>query len=180
LALMRNRGLRARCWAVTVVLCAGLVGAAGATASAGPVATKSGAIVNFTTTGKLKVAKRIQPLAVCSVNCDVTGTGVLRGMGGKASFSDSRSFPAGRQFGLYVTVKGALLKLMKANPGKFRLTETLTATDPTTGAIDTVSRTFRFKGTKQGGGGVYSRSSGGLEGDGWPMEVSMDRPLASL
>jgi hypothetical protein len=34
---------------------------------------------------------------------------------------------------------------MKAHPGKFRLAETLTATDPTTGATDTVSRTFRFK-----------------------------------
>ena len=116
-----------------------------AVAGDGPMATKSGAIVNFVTTGKLRVAKRIQPLAVCNVNCDVSGTGVLKGMGGKAAFSDSNSFAAGQQFGLFVIVKGKLLKLMKAHPGKFRLTETLTAVDPTTGATDTVSRTFKFK-----------------------------------
>jgi hypothetical protein len=34
---------------------------------------------------------------------------------------------------------------MKAFPGRFRLTETLTATDPATGAVDSISRTFRFK-----------------------------------
>jgi hypothetical protein len=116
-------------------------------ASAGdrPVATKSGAIVNWVSGFKLRVAKRIQPLAVCSVNCDVSGTGVLKGMGGKASFSDSGSFPAGQLFGLYVTIKGPLLKLMKEFPGRFKLVETLTATDPTTGAVDTISRAFRFK-----------------------------------
>jgi hypothetical protein len=116
-----------------------------AVAGDGPQATKSGAIVNFLTTGKLRVAKRIQPLAVCNVNCEVSGTGVLKGMGGKATFSDSSPFAAGQQFGLFVIVKGQLLKLMKANPGKFRLAEKLTATDPTTGATDTVSQTFRFK-----------------------------------
>jgi hypothetical protein len=116
-----------------------------AVAGDGPQATKSGAIVNFVTRGKLKVAKRIQPLAVCNVNCDVSGNGVLKGMGGKAAFSDSNSFAAGQQFGLFVIVKGQLLKLMKANPGKFTLTETLTAIDPATGATDTVSRSFKFK-----------------------------------
>jgi hypothetical protein len=122
-----------------------LVPASGAVAGDGPVATKSGAIVNFVTTGKLRVTRRIQPLAVCTVNCDVTGTGVLKGIGGRATFSDSGSFPAGQQFGLFVTIKGSLLKLMKKFPGRFRLAETLTATDPATGATDSVSKSFRFK-----------------------------------
>lgn len=122
-----------------------LVPASGAVAGDGPVATKSGAIVNFVTTGKLRVTRRIQPLAVCTVNCDVTGTGVLKGLGGRATFSDSGSFPAGEQFGLFVTIKGSLLKLMKKFPGRFRLAETLTATDPATGATDSVSKSFRFK-----------------------------------
>jgi hypothetical protein len=122
-----------------------LVPASGAIAGDGPVATKSGAIVNFVTTGKLRVTRRIQPLAVCTVNCDVTGTGVLKGLGGRATFSDSGSFPAGEQFGLFVTIKGSLLKLMKKFPGRFRLAETLTATDPATGATDSVSKSFRFK-----------------------------------
>jgi hypothetical protein len=120
-------------------------GAEIASAGNGPVATKSGAIVNWQSGFKLRVTKRIQPLAVCAVNCDVAGTATLKGLGGKASFSDSGSFTAGQLFGLYVVVKGGLLKLMKRSPGRFHLTETLTATDPTTGAVDTISRTFKFK-----------------------------------
>jgi hypothetical protein len=112
----------------------------------GPIATKSGAIVNFLPAGKLRVAKRFQPLAVCSVTCDVTGTAVLKGLGGKATITDSvPAFPANQPFGLQIRVKGVLLKLMKANPGKFRLNVTYTATDPSTGATDTVSRGYRFK-----------------------------------
>jgi hypothetical protein len=111
----------------------------------GPIATKSGAIVNFLPAGKLKVARHFQPLAVCSIDCTVTGTAVLKGLGGKATITDTGSFPANQPFGLQITVKGVLLKLMKARPGKFRLNVTYTATDPTTGAMDTVSRPFKFK-----------------------------------
>jgi hypothetical protein len=128
-----------------LALAAALLLPASASAAGGPVATKSGAIVNFMTTGKIKVAKHIQPLAVCSVNCDVTANGVLKGLGGRATFADSQSFVAGQTFGLRITVKGQLLKLMKSNPGKFKLVETYTATDPTTGAMDTISRAFKFK-----------------------------------
>lgn len=120
-------------------------GAQIASAGHGPVATKSGAIINWKSGFKLRVTRRIQPLAVCSVDCDVSGRGVLKGMGGKAAFADSGSFPAGQLFGLLITIKGSLLKLMKAHPDKFKLVETLTATDPTTGAVDRISRTFRFK-----------------------------------
>jgi hypothetical protein len=111
----------------------------------GPIATKSGAIVNFMPAGKIRVKKRFQPLAVCSINCNVTGTAVLKGLGGKATITDTGSFPAGQPFGLQIRVKGELLKLMKASPGRFHLAETYTATDPLTGATDTVSRTFAFK-----------------------------------
>jgi hypothetical protein len=120
-------------------------GAGIASAGDGPVAHKSGAIINWSSGFKLRVQKKIQPLAVCSVACDVTGHGVLKGLGGKASFSDSGSFQPGQLFGLYVTVKGALLKLMKQSPGRFHLAETLVATDPTTGATDTIKRRFSFK-----------------------------------
>jgi hypothetical protein len=134
---------------ITAVLLLPASSAAGgaklASAGGGPVAQKSGAIINWTSGFKLRVAKRVQPLAVCAVACNVTGKGTLKGMGGKASFSDSGTFAAGQLFGLYVTIKGPLLKLMKEFPGRFRLSETLTATDPATGAVDTISRTFRFK-----------------------------------
>ena len=122
----------------------------------GPVATKSGAIINWISGTRLSVSKsvrcrhhkctaKIQPLAICAVACSVSGTGTLKGLGGKASFSDTASFDANFPFGLYVTVKGGLLNLMRQSPGKFHLSEMLTATDPTTGAVDTIKRTFRFK-----------------------------------
>jgi hypothetical protein len=66
-------------------------------------------------------------------------------MGGRATISDTGSFAANQPFGLRVSVKGVLLKLMKAQPGRFRLNVTYTATDPTTGAMDTVSRPYKFK-----------------------------------
>lgn len=135
---------------------AAATGAEIASSGNGPVATKSGAIINWISGTKLSVSKsircrhhkctaKIQPLAICGVACSVSGTGTLKGLGGKASFSDHASFDANFRFGLYVTVKGGLLKLMQQSPGKFHLSETLTATDPTNGAVDTIKRTFKFK-----------------------------------
>jgi hypothetical protein len=121
-----------------------LIPASGAAAD-GPVAHKSGAIVNFVTKGKVKIRKHIQPLAICAVNCDITGTGVLKGLGARIPFGDSGSFAANQLFGLALIIKGRALRTIKDNAGRFKLTETLTATDPTTGATDTVSRAFRLK-----------------------------------
>jgi hypothetical protein len=131
-------------------------GAQVASTGDGPNATKSGAIVNWVSGFKLSVSKattckkhkctaKIQPLAICSVDCSVSGTGTLKGLGGKAHFADSATFGANFRFGLFVTVKGGLLRLMRQSPGKFHLSETLTATDPATGATDTITRTFGFK-----------------------------------
>jgi hypothetical protein len=127
-----------------------------ASAGGGPIATKSGAIVNWVSGRKLSVSKsttctkhkctaKIQPLAICSVACDVSATGTLKGLGGKAHFADHAHFDANVRFGLYVTVKGGLLRLMRQSPGKFHLSESLTATDSSTGATDTITRTFGFK-----------------------------------
>ncbi len=127
--------------AVTGVL---LIPASGAAAD-GPVAHKSGAIVNWVTKGKVRIRKHIQPVAVCSVACNVTGTGVLKGLGARIPFGDSGSFGPNEFFGLALIVKGKALKTIKQNAGKFKLTETLIATDPTTGATDKISRAFRLK-----------------------------------
>ena len=62
-----------------------------------------------------------------------------------APSGDAGSFLANQPFGLQITVKGALLKLMKQHPGRFHLSVTYTATDPATGAMDSVSRGFKFK-----------------------------------
>ena len=149
---MSRRARTRTIFAVLLVVGAVLIPASQATAGAhiaggsgGPVATKSGAIVNFLPAGKLRVRKHFQPLAVCSVDCTVTGNAVLKGMGGKAPITDTGNFLANQTFGLVITVKGLLLKLMKAHPGRFHLSVTYTATDPATGAMDSVSRGFKFK-----------------------------------
>jgi hypothetical protein len=132
--------------AVTGILA---VPASQALAGGGPVAHTSGALINFVTAGKLKIQRTMQPLVQCSAACNVTGTGTLKGMGLRASFSDASPpgmpFAAGELFGLAVTVGKPLVKAMKAHPGRFRLNETLTATDATTGAPDSISQTFKFK-----------------------------------
>ena len=60
---------------------------------------------------------------------------------GNVSGSLNANVPGGPFF----KPNGPLLKSMKAEPGKFRLVNTITATDPTTGLTDAISRTFKFK-----------------------------------
>jgi hypothetical protein len=142
---MSRRARTRMTMAALAVTAALLLLASSAIAGDGPTAHKSGAIVNFLPAGKVRVAKHFQPLAVCSVDCNVTGTAVIKGLGGKTVITDSGAFAANQPFGLRITVPGVLLKLMKQRPGKFHLAETYTATDPTTGATDSVSRRFNFK-----------------------------------
>jgi hypothetical protein len=47
----------------------------------GPTATKSGVLVNYASTGKLKIGKRITIFVVCSANCNVDTTTVVKGPG---------------------------------------------------------------------------------------------------
>ena len=54
-----------------------LLPASGAAGS--PTAHKSGAIVNYLTTGKLQIAKRMVVPFVCSANCDVVSTLKVKG-----------------------------------------------------------------------------------------------------
>jgi hypothetical protein len=118
----------------------------------GPVAQKSGTLINFVTKGRLKVARTIQPLAACTAACTASGTGVIKGFGGRGTFTASGGpFDPGVPFGLFFKPNKTLLKALKLFPGRFHLTETLTATpvDPATGAAtgppETISATFGFK-----------------------------------
>ena len=110
----------------------------------GPVAHKSGAIVNYVPIGKLKVAKKIFINFTCSVTCNLNSTSTIKGLGGRLTIPASGTLPAGSLF-LQLTVKGVLLKLMKAQPGAFKIVNTINASDPATGATDTISRTFKLK-----------------------------------
>jgi hypothetical protein len=111
----------------------------------GPIATKSGALVNYVSTGKLKIAKKITILVVCSANCNVDTITVVKGPRFKQRANVSGPLPAGVPGGPFFKPNGQLLREMKAQPGKFRVNSTVTATDPATGATETIARSFRLK-----------------------------------
>jgi hypothetical protein len=117
-----------------------------ATAGDGPVAHKSGAIVNYTSLAKLKVARHMFIHFTCAVTCDATGRAVLRAPKIKIPITANASgIPGGSPAFMEITVKGVLLKLMKNFPGRFKVVNTITAVDPTTGATDTIHHRFGFK-----------------------------------
>jgi hypothetical protein len=116
-----------------------------AAAGDGPTATKSGALVNYVSTGKLKIAKKITIFVVCSANCNVDTTTLVKGPGFKQNAQVGGPLAAGVPGGPFFKPNGPLLKAMKAQPGRFRVNSTVTATDPATGATETISRSFRLK-----------------------------------
>jgi hypothetical protein len=122
-----------------------LLPGAAAAGGNGPTATKSGALVNYTSVGKLKIAKKITIFIVCNANCNVDTITVVKGPGFKDSAQVAGSLPAGSPGGPFFKPNGPLLKGMKAEPGKFRINSTVTATDPATGATETIARSFRLK-----------------------------------
>ena len=116
-----------------------------ASAGSGPTATKSGALVNYVTAGKLKIAKNIQITLICSANCNVVSNSVIKGPGVKLVGNVSGSLQANVPGGPFFKPNGPLLKAMKREPGKFRLVNKITATDAATGFTESISRTFKFK-----------------------------------
>jgi hypothetical protein len=122
-----------------------LVLPASAATAGGPVATKSGALVNYVSAGKLKIAKNIQILIICSANCNVTSVSTIKGPGVNLHGTVSGPLSANVPGGPFFKPNGPLLKSLKAQPGKFKLVNKITATDPTTGLTDSISRTFKFK-----------------------------------
>jgi hypothetical protein len=115
-------------------------GAAGA-----PTAHKSGAIVNYLTTGKLRIGKRIVVPFVCSVNCNVVSTFTLKGPFVHGSDVEQGSLQAGVPAGHFIKPSGPLLKLLKASPGRYKVISHVDATDPATGATDQISHAFKLK-----------------------------------
>lgn len=136
-----------RTWKAIALLSALVALALPATASAGdgPTATKSGVLINYVSTGKLKIAKRISILVICSADCNANATTVITGPRTKLKFDVAGPLAAGQQGGPFFKPNGPLLKAMKAQPGKFKVQSTIIATDALTGAPDTISRTFKLK-----------------------------------
>ena len=114
-------------------------------AAGGPVAKESGALINYVSTAKLKIGKNIEILAVCSTNCTVRSHSVTIGPGYKQKSNISGPLTAGVPGGPTFQPNGPLLRLMRASPGRFKIQNTLVATDDATGATDRISNTFKLK-----------------------------------
>jgi hypothetical protein len=110
-----------------------------------PTAQKSGAIINYLTTGKIKIAKKLVVPFVCSVNCNVTSFLKLKGPFVKGSDTESGSIQAGVAAGHFLKPSGPLKKILVASPGRYKLISRITATDPATGATDQIAHSFKLK-----------------------------------
>jgi hypothetical protein len=115
------------------------------TGSGGPTATKSGVLINYVSSGRLKIGKKITIVLVCSANCQVDATTVILAPGPNLTVSVSGPLSANVPGGPFFKPNGPLLKAMKADPGKYKVRSTVTATNVTTGAAETASRTFKLK-----------------------------------
>jgi len=136
--------------ALIVTLSLPVTGAAGHVGTAdgssdGPIAHKAGAVVNYATQGKIKVARRMGVSFVCSVACSVTSTLTIKGPISASNTQTATDVPAGQLLTHYVNLTKRGIRLMRSNPSKFRFVSTVTATDPTTGAVDTISHSFKVK-----------------------------------
>jgi hypothetical protein len=140
-----SRKTRAGCLIAIVAMAGVLLLPSANAAAGGPVAHKSGAIVNYTSTGKIKVAKNLFIYFTCAVNCNATSTTIIKGLGGKVTVPASGPVTAGVQAFIKITVKGQILKALKAQPGAFKVINHISATDPATGAVDNISHTFKLK-----------------------------------
>ena len=127
------------------MIAVGLLLPAAAAGADGPVATKSGAIINFTSTAKLRVAKTMQVHYTCSVYCDVAVSARIKGPGTNLRLVQPPvSFTAGPVL-FFIKPNKPLLKLMKAEPSRFRIACTIDGTDQATGGTDEISHSFRVK-----------------------------------
>ena len=116
-----------------------------ATGGADPIAQKSGAVINYTGLGKVKIAKKMYIYFICSQACNASATTTIKGPATNLTVNASGSLPAGVQGFVQLTPNGSLLKAMKANPGKFKLVNSIQATGTATGTPDSITNTFRVR-----------------------------------
>jgi hypothetical protein len=110
-----------------------------------PTAHKSGAIVNYLTTGKIRIDKKLVVPFQCAVSCNVVSFLKLKGPFVKGSDTETGSLPAGVPAGHFLKPSGPLKKLLSATPGRYKLISRITATDPATGATDQIAHRFKLK-----------------------------------
>lgn len=123
-----------------------LIGGPAAAGASGPAATKSATVFNYTTTGKLKIGKRISVFLVCITDCNINATVTLVAPGPNATdFLSGGPLAAGTGVELYLKPNGPTLKAMKDEPGKFKIRTKVSANSPTTGQSETITKTFNLK-----------------------------------
>jgi hypothetical protein len=103
-------------------------------------------LVSYSTSGKIKAAKRIQYNIVCSVNCQVTATTTLKLKGPDLPPAIvPGTLAAGNVAAPYIVLNKAAKKALKRHLGAARLVTSITAVDTATGAQQTINKTFKFK-----------------------------------
>lgn len=134
--------------AALVVIGALMLPASSALAGGGPVATKSGAIVNYVSTAKVKLGKRSGPSFSCLVTCNLTSKLVLKGPHVKLPDTQSASnVPANQaltHFFNFSKFPKPVRQFIAQHVGQYRLVSTVNATDATTGATDAISNVFKL------------------------------------
>jgi hypothetical protein len=115
------------------------------TAVSAPTAHKSGAIVNYLTTGKIRIKKKLIVPFQCAVTCNVVSFLKLKGPFVKGSDTQSATLAGGQPAGHFLKPSGPLQQVMRSMPGRYKLISRITATDPTTGAVDQIAHTFKLK-----------------------------------
>ncbi len=104
-------------------------------------------MLNYVTTGKLKLGKRIAYKFVCSTECQVTATTtlVLRGPD-VGPIVDTGLFPAGQIIEVFLKPNKSARRAMRRHIGKSKLRTSVTAINPGPyGENDTDTRVFKFK-----------------------------------
>ena len=104
-------------------------------------------LLNYVTTGKLKLGKRIAYQFVCSTECQVTATStlVLRGPD-VGPIVDTGLFPAGQTIEVFLMPNKSARRSIRRHIGASELRTSVTATNPAPyGDNDTDTRVFRFR-----------------------------------
>jgi hypothetical protein len=123
---------------------AGLVAVPGAPFATSSVEVES--LVTYTKQGKLKAQRRLAYTGVCSADCNVTATTVLKIPGPNiAPPPVSGFFPAGQGFEAFIKLSKAGAAFLKDNKKKSKLVTKISAVSTLTGDTDTDKRNYKFK-----------------------------------
>jgi hypothetical protein len=123
------------------------IAGAGALAMALPAATSADqGIVVFTTTGKIKVAKRVQYSIACSVQCDVIIRQTLKLQGPDlAPVTVPGTLAPNIPASPFIVLNKPALQALRRDVAKARLVSAVTATSSATGAKQRIRAVFSFK-----------------------------------